>query len=63
MPPQNRPDRRLQPRARGAGKARSALTRSGELDREKLEDNQRQLGVGKDHKTADMKKGHRGTFP
>jgi hypothetical protein len=33
------------------------------VDREKLEDNQRQLEVGKDHKTPDMKKRHRGTSP
>jgi hypothetical protein len=28
-----------------------------------LAENQRELGVGKDHKTEDMERGHRGTFP
>ena len=32
-------------------------------DREKLTENQRNLGVDKDHKTDDMEKGGRGTFP
>jgi len=26
-------------------------------------DNQQKLGVGADHRTEDMKRGHRGTFP
>ena len=30
---------------------------------EKQKDNQKRLGVGPDHKTPEMKKGHRGTFP
>ena len=32
-------------------------------DAEKLKENQKRLDVGADHKTSDMKKGHRGTFP
>lgn len=30
---------------------------------EKQKDNQKRLRVGPDHKTPEMKKGHRGTFP
>ena len=60
---QNSPQRRQQPGARGAGKTRKALDNSGEVDQQKLEDNQRQLQVGTDHKTPAMKKGHRGTYP
>ncbi len=30
---------------------------------EKQKDNQKRLGVGPDHKTPEMKKGHRGSFP
>ncbi len=30
---------------------------------EKQRDNQKRLRVGEDHKTPEMKKGHRGTFP
>lgn len=32
-------------------------------DEERLKENREQLGVEEDHKTPDMKKGHRGTFP
>ena len=61
MPPEKA--RQQQPGTRSTGKTRNALDKSGAVDREKLEDNQRQLDVGKDHKTPDMKKRHRGTFP
>lgn len=61
--PSEKMRRRQQPGAQAAGKARKALDKSGHIDREKLEDNQRLLGVGTDHKSAGMKKGHRGTFP
>jgi hypothetical protein len=30
---------------------------------DKLHENQRKLNVGTDHRTPDMKKRHRGTFP
>ena len=30
---------------------------------DQLKANQERLGVGPDHKTPEMKKGHRGTFP
>lgn len=32
-------------------------------DDAQLGENQRELGVGDDHKTEDMEHGHRGTFP
>ena len=32
-------------------------------DDRKLHKNQRELGVGEDHKTEEMKQGGRGTFP
>lgn len=32
-------------------------------DDRKLHENQKDLGVGEDHKTEEMEQGHRGTFP
>jgi hypothetical protein len=40
-----------------------AIEPSGEVNQEKLKKNQERLQVSGDHKTEDMKKGHRGTFP
>jgi hypothetical protein len=40
-----------------------ALDKDGNVKPEKLAENQRKLHVGADHKTPEMKKGHRGTFP
>jgi hypothetical protein len=40
-----------------------AIEPSGDVNPEKLKKNQERLHVGGDHKTDDMKKGHRGTFP
>ena len=37
--------------------------RDAREDEGKLTENQRELGVGDDHKTDDMERGHRGTFP
>ena len=54
----NQQPRRLQPGARGMGRKPD-----GRSNPEKLRENQQSLGVGSDHKTPDMKKGHRGTFP
>jgi hypothetical protein len=54
----NHATRRQQPGAQGAGEAADARE-----DKAKLRKNQRELGVEPDHKTPDMKKGHRGTFP
>jgi hypothetical protein len=51
------------PGVQGKRSAADALTESGELDKGKLKENQARLDVGPDHKTPDMKKGHRGTFP
>ncbi|HUQ77165.1 MAG TPA: hypothetical protein VM183_20770 [Burkholderiales bacterium] len=40
-----------------------AIEPSGEVNPEKLKQNQDRLHVDSDHKTEEMKKGHRGTFP
>ena len=40
-----------------------AITRGGEVDPQKLKQNQQRLQVGSDHKTESMKKGKRGTYP
>jgi hypothetical protein len=40
-----------------------ALEPSGDVNPEKLKQNQQRLHVGSDHKTDSMKKGKRGTFP
>ena len=40
-----------------------ALEPSGDVNPGKLKKNQERLHVGGDHKTDEMKKGHRGTFP
>ena len=37
--------------------------RDAREDEGKLHKNQRELGVGDDHKTEDMEEGNRGTFP
>jgi hypothetical protein len=56
--------RRQQPGAQGAGKEADAIDPAGNVDENKLKENREQrLNVGDDHKTPDMKKGHRGTFP
>ena len=47
--------------SKGARGMRSGADARREPDRQK--ENQKRLGVGPDHKTAQMKKGHRGTFP
>lgn len=51
-------------RNRSSKVARGAKS-SGDARREpeKQRENQKRLGVGADHKTPEMKKGHRGTFP
>jgi hypothetical protein len=49
--------------ARGANKGSNAVDKSGKVDQSKLEQNQKRLNVDKDHRTPDMKKGNRGTFP
>jgi hypothetical protein len=57
------PMRKQQPGAQGAGRERDAIDEDGNVDRQKLKDNQEQLQVGEDHKTPDMKKQRRGTYP
>jgi hypothetical protein len=61
--PDQDPARRQQPGAQDAGKEHDALEEGGKIDKQKLKDNQDQLQVGQDHKTDDMRKKHRGTFP
>ena len=55
--------RRQQPGAQGAGMDADAVKPDGNVDEKKLERNQERLGVGEDHKTEEMRKKHRGTFP
>lgn len=62
--------REAPPQAPKSGEARTSKTargaRSGGDARgqpEKQKENQRKLRVDSDHKTPEMKKGHRGTFP
>ncbi|HYD55602.1 MAG TPA: hypothetical protein VEB41_01720 [Burkholderiales bacterium] len=56
--------RRIQkPGAQGMHRGADAIKPSGDVDEEKLKENQRRLNVDKEHKTPEMKKGHRGTFP
>jgi hypothetical protein len=55
--------RRLQPGAQGAGKEAKALDESGELNESKLRENQERLRQTPEHKTPEMDKKDRGTFP
>jgi len=56
-------DRRLQPGAQGAGMDADAVKPDGNVDEKKLEQNQERLGIDEEHKTEEMRKKHRGTFP
>src|SRR6185503_5559864 len=47
--------------SKGTRGARGGADARREPERQK--ENQKRLGVGPDHKTPEMKKGHRGTFP
>jgi hypothetical protein len=66
MPRQNTPQ---QPQSQGteerasrtARGARSGADARGQPEKQK--ENQRRLRVDSDHRTPEMKKGHRGTFP
>ena len=40
-----------------------AIEPTGDVNREKLRQNQQRLHVGADHRTDAMKKGRRGTYP
>jgi hypothetical protein len=55
------PDRDITRTSRTARGARSGGDARREPERQK--ENQKRLRVGADHKTPEMKKGHRGTFP
>ncbi len=55
--------RRQIPGTPGLRKPGDALEPSGDVNPEKLKQNQTRLRVGQDHKTPEMKKGKRGTFP
>jgi hypothetical protein len=57
------PMRKQQPGAQDAGRQGDALDTDGNVDQQKLKDNQDQMQVGQDHKTPDMKKQRRGTYP
>ena len=56
-------------KAQGKQKRTSSAARGakqggdGRRNPEALRENQERLRVGPDHKTPEMKKGHRGTFP
>jgi hypothetical protein len=55
---EKQPPTRQSQGARGANRGADARGST-----EKQKENQRRLGVGPEHKTEAMKKGHRGTFP
>ena len=55
--------RRQQPGAQGAGTEADAVKPDGNVDEKKLERNKERLGVDEDHKTEEMRKKQRGTFP
>jgi hypothetical protein len=55
--------RRQVPGTPGQRNQADAIEPSGEVNAEKLKQNQDHLHVDSDHKTEEMNKGHRGTFP
>jgi hypothetical protein len=55
--------RRQLPGTPGRRNTADALEPSGDVNREKLKQNQQRLHVGADHRTESMKKGRRGTYP
>ena len=55
--------RRQLPGTPGRRNDAGAITPSGEVNAEKLRQNQQRLHVGSDHRTDAMKKGKRGTYP
>lgn len=55
--------RRQLPGAPGRRNQSDAIEPTGEVNREKLRQNQQRLQVGADHRTDAMKKGRRGTYP
>lgn len=55
--------RRRLPGTPGRRSDGDAITPSGDVNPEKLKENQQRLHVGADHRTDAMKKGKRGTYP
>ena len=55
--------RRQLPGTPGRRNDADALEPGGDVNREKLRQNQQRLHVGSDHRTDAMKKGKRGTYP
>jgi len=55
--------RRQIPGTPGRPNEADALEPSGDVNRDKLKRNQERLHVGGDHKTGEMRKGKRGTYP
>jgi len=55
--------RRQMPGTPGRRNDADAITPGGEVNAEKLRQNQQRLHVGSDHRTDAMKKGKRGTYP
>jgi len=49
--------------ARGVNRGTAAIDKAGNVDESKLEHNRERLNVDETHKTPEMKKGRRGTFP
>ena len=58
MPEKQNRQTQMQHGTRGKNKGRD-----GRHDPEQLKENQSRLGVGPEHETDAMKRGHRGTFP
>lgn len=56
------PDKQV-PSRKHAGARGASRGGDARQDPDKLKENQQRLGVGPEHKTDAMKKGHRGTFP
>lgn len=57
------PERAKPPATPGRRNQADAIEPSGNVNPEKLKQNQERLQVGADHKTDAMKKGKRGTYP
>ncbi len=55
--------RRPMPATPGRRSDADAIDPSGDVNPEKLKQNQQRLHVGPDHRTEEMKKGKRGTYP
>ena len=61
--PDRERNRRRQPGAQGFGKEDKAVDSGGDVDKNKLKRNQEQLQVDEHHKTPEMRKQDRGSFP